>query len=88
MVPRLSAPVFFLRLALVGAAVIGGLYGYLLGITLVLISVLNIRSFGVDATSALKNPDGQSLKDTLVRVTWGRMRRRPPKQNNDLKRKR
>ena len=88
MVPRLSAPVFFLRLALVGAAVIGGLYGYLLGITLVLISVLNIRSFGVDATSSLKNPDGQSLKDTLVRVTWGRMRRRPPIQNNDLKRKR
>lgn len=87
MIPRLRAAVFYLRFAFIFAASFLGFFGYFSAVILLLISVLGMKSFGVDATISLNRPSFQSLKDVLIRTGWSKMVRRPPIQENDLVRK-
>lgn len=77
MIPRLRAAVFYLRLGFVIAASALGLFGYITALFAVLVRIMSLKSFGIDATPALSSPDGQSLKDTAVRAHFGLMRTRP-----------
>ncbi len=77
MIPRLRAAVFYLRLGLVVLSVLLGLPGVFLGITLLLIHLLQISSFGVPYLQPLQSPTLQGLKDTMVRLPWGVMLTRP-----------
>ncbi len=77
MVPRLKGAVFYLRLALVFLSALFGLYGYIAGLTAVLIHILDLSSFGTSSTVSLDRASLQSLKDSLWRAPWEKMRTRP-----------
>lgn len=77
MVPRLRGIVFYARFALLFLGYLGGLYGFMLGISALLIMIFGLKSFGVDCTVSLLNPSPQGLKDLLWRSSWRKMRTRP-----------
>lgn len=77
MVPRLKGAVFYLRLIFVVLSALFGLYGYIAGITVTLIHILDLSSFGTSSTVSLDRASFQSLKDSFWRAPWGKMRTRP-----------
>lgn len=77
LIPKMNAPVIYIRLGLLLLATMFGLYGFLIGISLVVIHVINLRSFGVPQVSFVGNLKYQELKDTFYRAPWWRMRERP-----------
>ena len=77
MVPRLSSVVFYWRILNVVACAISGLYGYFVLMSVFIIRLFGIESFGIDYTHAIKNPCFQSLKDSFMRAPWNRMLLRP-----------
>ena len=85
MVPRLKGAVFYLRLLFVVLSALFGLYGYIAGITLTLIHILDMRSFGTSCTVSLSKADFQSLKDTVWRAPWFTMRTRPLFNSNIIR---
>lgn len=87
MVPRLSSAVFFLRFGMIISSAVFGLFGILCLSAMTLIHLLSVDSFGTDATSALRNPSAEGLKDVPVRVSWRKMFTRPPIQSRNVKRK-
>ena len=87
-VPRLKGAVFYLRLILVVLSALFGLYGYITGIAAVIISILDLKSFGVNSTVSLSRLTAQSLKDSVVRAPWRRMIKRPLFNINSVRMKR
>lgn len=85
MVPRLKGAVFYLRLLFVVLSALFGLYGYIAGITLTLIHIFDMRSFGTSCTVSLSKADFQSLKDTVWRAPWFAMRTRPLFNSNIIR---
>lgn len=77
MVPRLTGAVFYWRLFVAIACACLGIYGYLAAVSLFVVRVFSIKSFGIDYTEAFKNPDFQTLKDTFIRAPWQYMKTRP-----------
>ena len=77
MLPRLKGIIFYAKVSLVILSNFFGLMGYFSGITVMLILILSLDSFGTDYTASLNNISFQSLKDTLVRFPWNRMKTRP-----------
>lgn len=77
MIPRLRGAVFYLRLFLIFAGSFLGLFGYIMGISLILIHLLSLNSFDTDYTISLRKADFQSLKDTVIRAPWYKMHLRP-----------
>ena len=87
MVPRLRAAVFYLRALTLVASSVLGIYGYLLSMGLVAVSILSLESFGFDATPALAAPSGERFKDTVVRAPMWKMRTRPLISENAVRMK-
>ena len=85
MVPRLKGVVFYMRLILTFAAAIFGLYGYIALMSIFLIRVLSLGSFGVDYTVSLDNPKLERFKDTVLRVPWPMMKTRPAFNKNKIR---
>lgn len=77
LVPRMSAPVIILRLGLLFLGATFGLYGLMLGVSVIIIHLINLRSFGIPQISLTANLKSQELKDTFFRAPWWRMRQRP-----------
>lgn len=77
MIPRLKGSVFYLRLILVILSAFFGLYGYITGMSVILMHIISLTSFGTDYTVSLRRADFQSLKDTIFRAPWHTMRLRP-----------
>ncbi len=82
MIPRLKGAVFYLRTALVLLSSVLGLYGFIVGITAVLIHIFSLTSFGTDYTVSLRRAEFQSLKDTVFRAPWYKMIIRPDFNRN------
>lgn len=75
--PTTIGIVVLVRFLLLFLASLLGIYGYIFGMILVVLHILNIRSFGVPYTigfSTVKNHNGQ---DTWVRAPWWSMTLRP-----------
>ena len=85
MVPRLKTSVLYIRIISVVACSLLGLYGFMAVSSVILIYVLNLKSFGVDYTVSLNKISFQSLKDTVFRASWPKMLDRPA-FNKNLKR--
>lgn len=85
MVPRLKGAVFYLRIILVLLSAFFGLYGYIAGISVVLMHILSLHSFGTDYTVSLRKINFQSLKDTIFRAEWRSMHRRPLFNQNKIR---
>ena len=77
MVPRLKGAVFYLRIIYLILSAVLGLYGYILGVTLTVIHILDLSSFGTSSTVSLDRASLQSLKDSIWRSPWEKMRTRP-----------
>lgn len=88
MIPRLRAAVFYVRLGLVLLAAWMGLAGCLVGLTLLIIRIMGISSFGIPYLLSLESPTVQGLKDTVVRLPWGMMRTRPFFNRDRIRQKR
>jgi len=77
MVPRLKSSVFYLRLTLVLASAVMGLYGVLALLLGYVFLLFGLKSFGEDYISSLVNPSFAKFKDTIIRVPWTKMTTRP-----------
>ena len=77
MVPRLKTSVLYIRVISVIVCSLSGLYGFMALGAVVVIHVLNLKSFGVDYTISLSRIGAPSLKDTLFRAPWPKMLYRP-----------
>ena len=77
MIPKLKGIVIYGKIALLLLALVGGLYGYFLGMAAFLIRLLSLSSFGVEYTISLRRPDAMGLKDIFWRAPWSRMITRP-----------
>ena len=77
MIPRLRSVVFYLRFILVFLSALLGLYGYIIGFSLFVLSALSLKSFGVDTQPFLASPMFNTFKDTIIRARWSKMEQRP-----------
>jgi spore germination protein KA len=77
MVTKLKGAVMITRILLLLIASIYGLYGYMLGIILLLLHLFSIRSFGVPYIVNYSKFDFQNIKDTFIRAPWWYMEYRP-----------
>lgn len=66
-----------LRFPLMGAAAVVGLYGVMLGLLIIILHLVKLKSFGVPYMSPLTPLKMSDTKDTLVRVPWKWMNKRP-----------
>lgn len=85
MVPRLTSAVFYWRLIIVVCCAALGLYGYLAAVSVFVIRVFSIKSFGVDYTLSFARPDFQNLKDSFIRAPWSLMKMRPRFNKNKVR---
>ncbi len=75
--PRMRTAVFFCRIALTLLAALFGLFGMIIGTTLILSHIFALSSFGSDATQSFNHITWQSVKDTFWRAPWNKMVTRP-----------
>lgn len=85
MIPRLKGAVFYLKIGFVFLSAFLGLYGFILGISFMLMHIISLTSLGVDYTVTLRRADFQSLKDTVWRAPWNKMRLRPDYNRNIIR---
>lgn len=72
-----SMAIRLLRFPIMFLAASFGLYGLICGVLFILLHMASIRSFGIPYLAPLAPAITGDLKDTVVRVPWYSMRRRP-----------
>ncbi len=77
MIAKLKGATIVLRFILLLLASILGLYGYIFGISGLLIHLFQLRSFGVPYMTGMMTIDPDDLKDITIRSPWWYMKRRP-----------
>ncbi len=77
LVPKLNAPVIYIRLFVLLLASMFGFFGLTMGLSLVLIHVITMTSFGVPSISLDGDLRMGHLKDTAIRAPWWDMVTRP-----------
>ena len=74
MIPKLKAAVILVRLGLLALASCAGLYGYMTGITALVVHLASMQSFGVNMLACGPVSGQGSREDSLVRAPFGRMK--------------
>lgn len=77
LVPKMNAPIIYLRLILLFLSSTFGLFGLMIGLSASMIHILNLNSMGVPLVSLNGNLRYQRVKDTFLRAPWWQMRLRP-----------
>ncbi|MGI6169074.1 MAG: spore germination protein [Christensenellales bacterium] len=77
LVPKLNAPIIFWRFLLLIMASSFGFFGLTIGLTLLVIHINNLTSFGIEQTSLKGSFKQQDIKDILIRAPWATMIKRP-----------
>lgn len=72
--PKLKGPIIVIRLALLLLSAFIGFFGYLFGITGLLIHLFQMRSYSVPYMLNVTNLKLDDMKDTIVRVPWNFLR--------------
>jgi len=83
LVPKLNAPVIYIRFALLLLSSTFGFFGLVAGLSCVLIHLLNLGSFGVPHLTFSGGFRYQDLKDTFIRAPWWQMLFRPKHVTQD-----
>lgn len=73
LIPKMIASAIFLRFYLLLLATSFGLYGFVLGISTVLIHITNLTSLGVSQLILPETLQFQDIKDTFIRAPWQNM---------------
>ncbi|HEX3037862.1 MAG TPA: spore germination protein [Oscillospiraceae bacterium] len=84
LVPKMNAPVIYVRLFLLLLAATFGLFGFILGLCAVLIHILGLYSFGVPQLSVTDSLQFQEIKDTFIRAPWQTMLTRTKPMAQDM----
>lgn len=79
LVPRMSAPIIFVRIFILIGASIFGLFGMMLTLCALFIHMLNLDSFGVSQLTPSGRLQFQEIKDMAIRAPWWTMIQRPRK---------
>ena len=77
LIPKMNASVILVRLFLLALSVSFGFFGFILGLSCVLIHILNLRTFGMPVLSSINIFDYQDVKDSVIRGSWTQMLTRP-----------
>ena len=77
LVPKLNAPVIYIRLFVLMMASMFGFFGLTMGLSLVLIHLISLTSFGVPSLSLDGNFSMERAKDIGFRAPWWKMLTRP-----------
>ncbi|NLO46746.1 MAG: spore germination protein [Clostridiales bacterium] len=77
LLPKMPAPMIYLRLFLLILASSFGFFGVVLGLSCIAIHIINLRSFGIPQVTLTANLKYQEVKDTYIRAPWWTMIRRP-----------
>ncbi len=86
LIPKVNTPVIFLRIAFLILASFLGFYGLVLGIAVLIIHLVNLRSFGIPQIMASGDVSYQNIKDKAIRAPWWDMILRPKLVTNNRKR--
>ena len=76
-VPKLKTSIFYFKILFVVFAGCLGLFGFFIATVIMHIHIYSLDSFGLSYVSAAKEFKKTSLKDTLFRVNWKNMIKRP-----------
>lgn len=79
LVPKMNAPVIYIRFFILILSTLFGFMGTIVGLSIILIHLLNLHSFGIPQISAAGNIRFQEVKDVYMRAPWWLMRLRQPK---------
>lgn len=77
LVPKLNAPVIYLRLQVLLLSAMFGFFGFTIGLSLILMHLITLTSFGVPLLSLEGYTDFEYVKDIAIRAPWWKMRSRP-----------
>jgi spore germination protein KA len=83
LIPKLNAPIIVIRIMLLILASTLGLYGLVFGLAVLLIHILNLKSFGVSQTPNVGEYKFQSFKDSIFRAPWWTMIKRSKTLTNN-----
>ncbi|MGI5899615.1 MAG: spore germination protein [Christensenellales bacterium] len=86
LVPRLNAPIIYWRLILLAFASTFGFAGLAIALSLLLIHISNLTSFGVEQIALEGSFKFQKNKDTFIRAPWWAMIDRPERLSRNRKR--
>ena len=86
LVPRLNAPVIYIRLFVLVLSSMFGFFGLTMGLSLVLIHLISLTSFGVPSISLDGHLSLSRVKDIAIRAPWWDMVTRPEELAQDAKR--
>ncbi len=86
LVPKLNAPVIYIRLFVLLLSSMFGFFGLTMALSLVLIHVISLTSFGVPSVSLDGNLSFARVKDIAIRAPWWDMVSRPEGIASDMKR--
>ena len=73
LIPKMNAPVIYIRFFLLLMATTFGFFGFILGLSLVFIHILNLHSFGISQLTLNGTLQFQEIKDTFIRAPWTKM---------------
>lgn len=77
MIPSIAGSSTIIRFILVGISAILGLYGYIIGISFLLIHIIKLKSYGVPVMSSFTSMEIDDVKDTHFRAPRWAMKYRP-----------
>lgn len=76
-IPKLKTANISLRFFLLFLSGLFGLYGFMLGLLMIVVHLLSIQCFGVSYMPYVTTHDFQKIKDIAIRAPWWKMIRRP-----------
>lgn len=77
LVPKMNAPIIYIRLFLLLVSSMFGFFGLLLGMTIIVIHVINTRSFGIPVLTLAYKLPGETVHDMAFRQPLWQMKLRP-----------
>mgnify|MGYP000853788476 FL=1 len=83
LVTKLNAPIIFCRFLLLVSASAFGFFGLTIGVSLMIIHINNLTSFGVEQTALSGSLRFQDIKDIFIRAPWAEMIQRPARLTGD-----
>jgi spore germination protein KA len=88
LISKLNSPIIYVRIVLFLLASTLGLFGFIIGLSLLIVHILNLKSFGVPQLNIKGEFKYQNVKDILFRAPWWHMFKRPKMLSNNINRMR
>lgn len=77
LVPKLNAPVIYWRFIILGLSSFFGFFGFVIAVSILIIHVNSLTSFGIEQSELKGRFNFQDIKDILFRAPWWKMIDRP-----------